>query len=92
MKISNLENSNGIKVKNQFVLTTPRSKTFQSYDSVICKINTETKKVVFDKDFLNFSTTTSKHTNKFLKDNGISFTIQDIRKNNKLVTFRKLNK
>ena len=92
MKVSNLINNIGNTVKNQFVMEDRNNITFQSYDHIICKINKKSRKITFDKHFLNYSVTTSKHVNNFFSNEGVRFTIQDIRKENSLVTFRNLNK
>ena len=74
MKISNLTNSRGNAVKNQFVIEDGGTITFQSYNSTICRIYGGSlgfdKVVVFGKDW-NFSVTTSKHLYSFLNQQGL---------------------
>lgn len=49
---------------NQFVVYTDTGRFFQSYNSIICKI--ENHKVTLDSYFWNYSKTTSKYRNLFL--------------------------
>lgn len=67
MKVQNLINANGNANANQFVINDGNKIYFQSYDSIVCKI--ENGKVTLGKDW-NYSTTTSKHLYTFLKQNG----------------------
>jgi non-homologous end joining protein Ku len=75
MKVSNLYNRNGNKVKNQFVVYDDNNnKFFQSYDSVIVKIENfidsdKESKIYLDSKYYNYSTTTSKYRNIFLEEN-----------------------
>lgn len=62
--VRNLESPNGNKVANQFVIYTDNGRIFQSYDSVIVKI--ENREVTLDKHYWNYSKTTSKYRNIFL--------------------------
>ena len=75
--IRNKENTYGfgfIKVKNinnrpnQFIVTTPDAKYFQSYDSVIAMIDNGGK-VYLDVNYWDYSTTTRKYRNIFLNEN-----------------------
>lgn len=68
MKISNLTNARGNKIKNQFIVHTSDATFFQSYDSMIVKTTWEDgERVVYlDENYWNYSTTTSKHRNAFL--------------------------
>lgn len=75
MKIRNLTNTNGNAVKNQFVIENRNTVSFQSYESLICKIDHSggmgfSKVVTFGKDW-NFSKTTSKHLFAFLTQQGL---------------------
>ena len=80
--VTQLINANGNPNANQFVLHYNSNVTgkpyvaFQSYDSRVCEIATDGglgfKKVVkFGRDY-NYSNTTSKHLNEFLRQNGLS--------------------
>ena len=71
MKIANLINANGNANANQFIIKDDNGNTFfQSYESIVCKIDKENK-VTLGEDW-NFSNTTSKHLYTFLKQNGHS--------------------
>lgn len=75
MKIYNLINNRGNAVKNQFVIENGKEVSFQSYESIVCRINHIggmgfNKIVVFGKDW-NFSATTSKHLYNFLNQQGL---------------------
>lgn len=64
--IRNLTSSNGNKVPNQIVIRNESLRIFQSYDSIIVKI--EEGKVYLDERYWNYSKTTSKYRNQFLGD------------------------
>jgi hypothetical protein len=68
MKISNMTSSRGNVVRNQFIIHTPEATYFQSYDSIIIKTFFEGSKriVVLDKNYWDYSKTTSKYRNEFL--------------------------
>lgn len=75
MQIRNLINANGNSVKNQFVIEDGNTVFFQSYDSMICRVDHSggmgfDKVVTFGKDW-NFSKTTSKHLFTFLNQQGL---------------------
>ena len=75
-KVKNIINDNGNAVPNQFIIYEDNGDiTFQSYDSIICQIRGGAlgydKVVVFGSDW-DYSTTTGKYRNKFLRDNGLS--------------------
>lgn len=76
MKISNLVNERGNRVANQFVIENENSIAFQSYDSMVCEIRPASmgfeKVVVLGKDW-DYSRTTMKHLNGFLKQNNLEF-------------------
>ena len=55
----------GNPVKNQFDIHTGNARYFQSYDSIIVKI--ESGKVSLDEKYWNYSRTTSKYRNLFLQ-------------------------
>ena len=50
---------------NQVIMTDGENKVFQSYDSVICKIDANGT-VFLDEKFYKFSQTTAKYRNQFL--------------------------
>ena len=66
MKITNLTSPQGNKVPNQFEVETETSIYFQSYESVIVKI--ENEKTFLDSKFWNWSKTTAKYRNQFLRE------------------------
>ena len=70
MTIYQLINDNGNAAANQFVIIDSENKTiyFQSYNTIIAKVNTNGKNVVLSKDWCH-STTTSKHLYMFLRNN-----------------------
>lgn len=75
MKIRNLVNGRGNAVKNQFVIEDGKTISFQSYDSIICRIDNNggmgfNKVVTIGKNW-NYSTTTSKHFYAFLSQQGL---------------------
>ena len=66
LKISQFEGKNGA-VKNQFIINTPEGIFFQSYDSVIA-VKLNNGNVFLDENFWDYSNTTSKYRNQFLKE------------------------
>jgi hypothetical protein len=64
-KVSQFEGRNGA-VKNQFELTTPEGRYFQSYDSIIVFIPNDGSKIQLDAKYWDYSKTTSKYRNQFL--------------------------
>lgn len=65
--VSNLINNNGYAARNQFVINTGKATYFQSYDSVVAKI--ENGKVTVS-SYWDYSNTTRKHLYIFLSDYG----------------------
>ncbi len=65
--VKNLINNNGNCAANQFVIKTKDATYFQSYNSIICKI--QNGKVSVSKDW-DYSKTTTKHLYIFLRDYG----------------------
>lgn len=63
VKVDNIRNANGRKVANQFVIKTDDGQWFQSYGTIIAGFTKEG--LVFDKDYWNYSRTTSRHRNNF---------------------------
>jgi hypothetical protein len=67
MKVSNLEGQNGKKVANQIIIETDLGVYFKSYDSIIA-FTPDDKLIIFlDEKFWNYSATTIKYRNQFLK-------------------------
>ena len=67
MKVRNMESPRtGRPVANQFVISDDHRIIFQSYDSMIVDIDFGKSTVTFGKDW-NYSVTTSKYRNEFLK-------------------------
>ena len=66
MKVSNITNSNGNKVPNQFLITGDGDVTFQSYESTILKITGG--QVYLDTYYWDYSKTTSKYRNHVLRE------------------------
>ena len=77
MKTENMTSTNGNKVANQFIITDDNGNVFfQSYSSVIAKIDGYYKNTIYlDKKYWNYSNTTGKYRNIFLNE-----TIKDTRK------------
>lgn len=65
--VTNLINSNGRAVANQFVITEGTKTTFQSYNSKIVTIDSIKKTIRFGADY-RYSNTTIRHRNGFLSD------------------------
>lgn len=66
MKITNLTSPQGNQVPNQFEIRTGNVVYFQSYDSIIVKI--ENGITYLDVNFWDYSKTTSKYRNIFLSE------------------------
>ena len=74
MKVKNIESNNGNKIANQFIIyDSDGSKYFQSYNSVIAKID-PANNITLDQKYWNYSNTTGKYRNIFLNE-----TIKDTR-------------
>ena len=67
IKVSNLTSSKGNKVANQFEIRVNNDVYFQSYNSIICHIDS-TNKVYLDKYYWNYSRTTTKYLCLFLRE------------------------
>lgn len=90
--VQNLIGLNGNPVVNQFVINTKNGKYFQSYQSVVCKINKDNNKVTLSSHW-DYSVTTSKYLYKFLRDNGIYvYNKQDVLTKIKNKEFMLINK
>ncbi len=68
-KIQCMQSANGNDVPNQFIITDGEVSYFQSYDSVIARINhTHGRAVQLDEKCWNYSVTTGKYRNQFLNE------------------------
>ena len=65
MKVTQLINSNGIAVKNQFVITTGLGRYFKSYDSLVAFTPNSSCEIVLTNAW-SYSATTIKHLKTFL--------------------------
>lgn len=70
MKVTNITNSRGRKVANQFIITDGNVYTFQSYNSVIAIVDFDNSIITLGSDW-NYSTTTSRYRNKFFEVLGL---------------------
>lgn len=69
MKVRNLVSErSGRGVANQFIIKTDYATYFQSYDSIIARRENRTGKISIDKNYWNYSSTTSKYRNQFLNE------------------------
>jgi hypothetical protein len=66
MKITNLTSNRGNKIANQFEIKDGNTIYFQSYDSIIVKI--EAGQIYLDPLYWDYSKTTGKYRNQFLKE------------------------
>ena len=64
MKITNLTSPQGNQVPNQFEIKSDNARYFQSYESIIVKI--EGGKTYLDSQYWDYSKTTGKYRNQFL--------------------------
>ena len=67
MFVKNMVSARGNTVPNQFVIVAPNETVFQSYETVVAKID-EVGDVVLKKNALDYSTTTSKYLYAFLRE------------------------
>lgn len=87
IKVKNLRSPrSNSPVANQFTITTPTGRIFQSYDTIIAKY--EGNQLILDTNALNYSRTTSKYLYQFTNSNR-SALLFDIK--NGLVLVRDLN-
>lgn len=70
MKVTNITNSRGRKVPNQFIITEGNVYTFQSYNSVVAIVDFDNSIITIGGDW-NYSTTTSRYRNKFFETLGL---------------------
>ena len=90
--VQNIIGLNGNAVINQFVIDNKKATFFQSYQSVVCKIDNSTRKVTLSAHW-DYSVTTSKYLYKFLRDNGIYvYNKKDVLAKIKNKEFRLINK
>jgi hypothetical protein len=68
MAITQLINSRGNAVKNQFIIQDKDNVTFQSYDSKIATYNHATKELTLYGYMWDYSNTTRKHFSSFLNN------------------------
>ena len=66
MKITNLTSNKGKKIANQFIIQSDTATYFQSYESIIVKI--ENGQIFLDSHFWDYSKTTGKYRNQFLNE------------------------
>jgi hypothetical protein len=66
MKVSNITNARNNIVANQFIIEDDKATYFQSYRSIIVKI--ENGQTILDPVYWNYSRTTSKHRSTFLNE------------------------
>ena len=67
-RCSNMQSPRGNLVPNQFVIYANNGKYFQSYNSIIAFIDNKNQ-VFLDEYYWDYSRTTSKYRNIFLKEN-----------------------
>ena len=65
--VRQLINDNGNPAANQFIIKTKKATYFQSYDSVVCKL--DGVNIVLSTDW-DYSNTTRKHLYMFMRQNG----------------------
>lgn len=70
MKVTNITNSRGRKVPNQFMIENGNIYTFQSYNSVIAVVDFDNSIITIGGDW-NYSTTTSRYRNRFFETLGL---------------------
>lgn len=70
MKVTNMTNSRGRKVANQFIIENENVYTFQSYNSVIAVVDFDNSTITIGGNW-NYSTTTSRYRNRFFAGLGL---------------------
>jgi len=70
MKVTNITNSRGRKVPNQFIITNGNVYTFQSYNSVIATVDFDNSTITIGYNW-DYSTTTSRYRNAFFETLGL---------------------
>lgn len=81
LKVKNMVSDRGTTIANQFYITGNGTVTFQSYDSTIIEIDYNNKVVYIHPDY-DYSVTTGKYRNIFLRDEGFT----------EIATLKELNK
>lgn len=66
MKVTNLESNKGNTIANQFEISAPEGRYFQSYRSMIVFIPNDGSKTQLDRHYWDYSKTTGKYRNIFL--------------------------
>jgi len=93
-KVENLTNARGNKVSNQFIIRGNNTTLFQSYKTLIAKIDSN-QNIILDTNALDYSVTTSKHLYQFLREEiNMEFNRKTILKliEIKVIKLRDLNK
>ena len=67
-QVEGMTSLNGNNVPNQYILTTPEGKYFQSYNTIIAFIDNKGQ-VFLDENKWDYSRTTGKYRNQFLSEN-----------------------
>lgn len=70
MKVTNMINSRGRKVANQFIITDGNVYTFQSYNSVVAVVDFDNSTITIGYNW-DYSTTTSRYRNQFFETLGL---------------------
>ena len=78
IKVKNMTSKAGNDVPNQFVITTPKGRYFQSYRSIIA-FKPYHGKIQLDESTWDYSNTTSKYRRMFLNGEGIEETRNKIK-------------
>ena len=68
ISVENMKSSKGNLVPNQFIITTKDSIYFQSYKTLIARINKKTNKIYLDTNYWDYSRTTSKYLYQFIQE------------------------
>jgi len=71
IKVENMTSNAGNKVPNQFIITTPEGRYFQSYQSIIA-FKPYNGKIQLDSYAWDYSNTTGKYRRSFLNGEGIN--------------------
>lgn len=66
IKVENMQSSNNNDVPNQFIIRAGRFTYFQSYQSIIARVDNKLDKILLDKEKWDYSRTTGKYRNQFL--------------------------
>jgi len=67
--VKNMTGRTGREVPNQFVIATRDGLFFQSYKSVIAFVPFDGSKIKLDRTYWDYSRTTGKYRNEFLREN-----------------------